>query len=798
MSQEPKLIGSGTTAVTPRSRRNPQELTPLYSYTLSAPGAPQQEEEQVDSGLIEYWRILKRRKGTVALVGALGILAAVVITLPQTPVYQSKTTLEVLEMNQNFMNFKDVQQVAEATGYNMLMDIQTQMRILQSETIVERVVDALGLVDRERALRQGTSSWSDTFRSMLNLPKQKEELRREEVVRMAQENLRVKAAGQTRIIEVYSENTDPKLAADVANRLVNEFIEQNVEARWKATQKTGEFLNRQLEDMRARLEQSEDALQNYLRRSGLMMTGEKNNVSEEKLLLIQDSLTKAQSDLVAKQSRYEMAKSAAPETLPDVLNDSVLRDYETKLAELKRQEADLAESFTPDHPRVKKVAAQLVALERRYNDTRNAIVVRIRNEYEEAARKQRLLEMDYRAQSSVVADQGEKSVQYNILKREVDSNRTMYEAMLQRVKESRIASAMKASNVRVVDPAKPARRPARPILWVNMLLGLLGGTLAGIALVVATERADRTLQEPADLQNYLGIPELGVVPAFDAVADSNMGKKKIGWAKRELPMPVNDDAGAVAVAKELPERLELITMQKKAGLMAESFRAVLTSLFFAGTSGERPRFFVVTSANPGEGKSTVTANLAIAAAEAGQRILLIDADMRKPRMHDIFGISNKTGLSTLLQRSTSDGFGTKLEDFADLMQATPIPGLSLIPAGPLVAGPTNLLYAKNFGEHLERFQEWFDMVIVDTPPMLQIPDARVIGKMADGVVLVVRAGKTTRDAAQAVRTRLTEDGIPVLGTVMNDWNPGRSPSGYYGSYGGYHKYYKKYGYTQQA
>jgi polysaccharide biosynthesis transport protein len=292
-------------------------------------------------------------------------------------------------------------------------------------------------------------------------------------------------------------------------------------------------------------------------------------------------------------------------------------------------------------------------------------------------------------------------------------------------------------------------------------------------------------QEPSDIGLYLGLPELGVIPAQDSLKHANgkylYGAHGHGNTNRAVP-------SELGLVRQLPQSPELVTWQKKPSLMAESFRAALTSILFTGQNGHRPKVLVVTSPNPGDGKTTVVTNLAIALAETGQRVLLIDADMRKPRLHTLFELDNCKGLTSLLQ---SRNHAPKSEPEA-LWKATEVPGLFVLPAGPNVSGPTNLLYAKHFPATLQEYQESFDMILMDTPPMLTIPDARLIGKLASAVLLVVRAGSTTRDSALAARLRLKDDGIEVLGTIMNDWNPKQSRRGYYGYYDGYYRYYKKY------
>lgn len=759
-------------------------LPPGYVPGYPVPPGQSNEGEEEGPGLVEYWRLLRRRKGTVFLIAAAGLILAILITLPMTPVYTAKAWIEVQETNQNFMNMKDVQQFSSDSGGFMLMtDIQTHIRVLQSITLMDRVVAKF----KEQQPAAGSAPETgrvSAWRRALHLPEEKPEDERETALAMARTSMKVRAQGQTRIIEVTTDSTDKQLAAEFVNTLANEFIDQNMESRWQQTQKTGEWLTRQLDDMKIKLERSEDQLQDYARRSGLLFTAEKSSVSEERLKQLQMALSTATAERVAKQSRFEMAKNASPETLPDVINDPGLRELQVKLTELKRQSAEMRATYNDKYPKLQRLEPQIQWLESQFQRERAAILQRIQNENTEALRKESLLRVDYETQAKLVRDEGEKGVHYGILKREVDSNRQLYESMLQRVKESSLAGAIKASNIRVVDPARPPRLPSRPSLPLNAGLGLLAGLFAGVAFVVTTDKANKTFRDPGDIQFYLNLPELGVIPSEKAQVGS--------YAKRKLKAAVHNEklllgtGGAGSV--DMVDRIELTVHQQKSSMLAESFRATLTSILFTGQNGHRPKALVVTSSGPGEGKSTVVSNLACALGEIHQRVLLIDADTRKARQHEIFSVPNEAGLTTLLL-DTRDPAEVDLEE---VILPTRVPGVFLMPAGPSVAAVTNLLYSGRMEQYLELLTQLFDVVLIDTPPMLQIPDARVIGRMAGGVVLVMRTGKTTRDASMAVRQRLQEDGTRILGTVLNDWNPKASPGGYYGYTQGYYQSYKGY------
>src|ERR1035438_4600694 len=434
--------------------------------------------DSAQGGLLDYWRILRRRKGTVILAAFFGILIGVLVTLPQTPVYQARASLEIQDINQNFMNSKDMSPVNDTGSYAALTDIQTQIKILQSETLIERTVQKLRAV--KPADLQSETGRIPSWRKALNLPAPTVVDERESSLRAAANNLKVRAAGQTRVIELMFDSTNPKLAADFLNTLTNDYIDQNIEVRWQMSQRPADWLGRQLDEMRIKLERSEDALQAYARQAGLLFTGEKENVSEEKLRQLQTSLSAAQADRVARQSKWEIARAADAETLPDVLNDPSLREYQGKLADLRRQYAELVATYKPEYGKVKRVNAQITEITATLERERKSILERIRHEFDESSRRESLLALDYKTQAALVTADGEKSIQYNILKREVDSNRQLYEAMLQKVKESSIASAMRASNARVVDAAQLPRLPYKPSLRTNAAMGLLAGLFLGV------------------------------------------------------------------------------------------------------------------------------------------------------------------------------------------------------------------------------------------------------------------------------------------------------------------------------
>ncbi len=719
---------------------------------------PEFAVEPQTGSVLDYWRILCRRKLALILCGAIGLAGGVAFTLMQTPMYRASTSLEIQDNKNDTFASRLLNPVPEQAPADPLSDIPTQIRLLQSKTLIERALSKVNgpLVEEGQSQPAETASWHRLLPSKDNGP--------DSLVEKTEKRLKVSQSGQTRVVEVSFDATDPVMASRFTNALTAEFIDQNLQARWEMNRKTTDWLVGQLDDLRTKLRHSEDALQAYARQKGLIYTGDKQSVSEEKLRELQMELSKAQADRVEKQSRSEIAHTATTSTVPEVLNDSNLRAIETNLTELHRQEAELGVTFKPDYAKAKRLRAEIEALESTLQAKRSQIVDRVDNELQESQRREQLLTAAYAKQTRSVVDDSEKSIQYDMLKHEVDTNRQIYQTMLQRVKESSIASAMKVTNVRVLDAAKPPAHPYKPTLPLNGGAGTACGLLLGAAVVLVRSRTNANVQEPGDAAMLLGIPELGVIPAAE------LGRKQLSPVQ---PLLLGEKL------LEAPGTKAAASMGNSPAL-ADSFRSVLASILFAGAK-QRQRVLVVTSANPGEGKTTTVTNLATTLANMNRKVLLIDGDIRSPRLHGVFGLDNSVGLTNALQRIAIQE-APKIDDF---IQETSIPNLHVLTSGPAVQAGADLLFSAAMPALIARYREEYSMILIDTPPMLLMPDARVLARVADGVVLIARSGRTGREAIQAAYRRFVEDHTPVVGVVLNDWNAKTSANNYYGNYAYY-------------
>jgi succinoglycan biosynthesis transport protein ExoP len=746
-----------------RGRKDGERDLPARPQYLEAPSG-MVIEEPGPGLLLEYIQIIRRNKGTLAFITSLGLLTSLLLTLAQKPIYQARASMEIQNLNENFLNMRDISptRLAADGGDSSALqpDLQTQVKILQSESVLYRVITELNLDEKlSRAKDRGRLS---AGRDALGLPHSRRDLSREEVLGLVTKNLTIKTEPNTRLVEIFYDSPDPRLAAEFVNTLIAEFMWLNIEDRLKTTRQTGEWLTQQMGDIRIKLEKSEDDLQSYAYSSGLLFTSEKvgsqlleDNVAEEKLRQLQEQLSAAHADRVAKQSTYELVSSAPPESLPKVLDDKTLGEYHVRLTDLRRQLAELSSTLAPANPAVRKVQAQVNTLDSALQQERANVIQRIRNEYQSAYRNENMLAANYATQAGLVSEQAAKVAHYNILKSDVDSNRQLYDSMLRDVHESGMTSGLRASNIRVVDSGVPPTRPYKPSLILNSSLGLLAGAFFGLVFVVMRERADRSIQAPGEAELSLGIPELGVIPSLDAERSRLATHDQKGRAAKDVSLKSN----------ERSQRVELITAGRSQSVLADCFRATATSILYAGENGDRPRVIVLTSAIPGEGKTTVASNLALALAEIGSSVLLIDGDLRKGRLHEIFQAPNSWGVSDLLAGKTPP------EGHTELYFETCYEHLSLLPAGSEPSSITELLHSPRTLLFLNDMREEFHTIIIDTPPMLQMPDARVLGRLADGVILVVRSAKTTREEAMAATQRLTDDRTRVLGTILNEWDP---------------------------
>jgi capsular exopolysaccharide synthesis family protein len=706
---------------------------------------------------VNYAALLRRHRFAIAMIMGASLLLSVLYTLVAHKVYKSQVILEVNQMNQDFMNSKEVDPTSNAATSDEY--VETQTKLLKSPPVVQRTAVTMGpKVPAAIASKQGIIG---TVRGWIGDAPAATPAEGEGVVFNMLDDATIKVDGTSDLITVTVLGPEPQLTADTANTLIDQFIQESQEARGYASGNTNKFLVAQLADARKKLQDSENALQEYARQTGIVIPSEtQESVAADKLRQIQSDLAKAESDEAETRAQVDTSKNAPAESMPQVLDDPTLRDNRARLADLRRQLSDLSVTLTPQNYKIQQLNAQIADLETQSAQHRKNVISRLGVQDSETSRRKALLARAYQQQLGVVSDQSVKEVRYNILKKEVDANRDLYQSMLQRVKQASIVAALKASDVRVVSPATPARTTYRPSLPLNLGLGFLLGLVFAGCYTLLRERSDVSLRSPGQSVRHLNVPELAVIPSA-----------RIGNSER-IPLTLRNLNGANGAAFEGKNGLlstssaavdkEMVQWCQDETMMADAYRSAITSILLSRVNGVSPRVILVTSPRPKAGKTTTVANLGISLAEIGRRVLLIDGDLRRPRLGKLFGLQFATGLSDAL---LAEGDGTITLD--SVIRPCTVPGLYVLPGGSEPANISKLLHSAHLDSLVERARSEYDFVLIDSPPMMGMADARLLSRNADGVILISRAGETSPEQLTEAKERLADDGTPVIGTILN-------------------------------
>src|SRR5215467_9791553 len=486
---------------------------------------PYQSEEAPDgTDLRAYWRTVRKRRWTVLSIVLVIFTIASIMTWKQKPVYRADALVEIQKENANIPTVQELFQL-ENVSDNYL---ETQYKVLQSETLARRVINQLHL-ERHSEFNPAKEGWLESrAHASASIPASAVDPDIEQIVlREFKDRLSVDPVRRSRLVQIAFECQDPHVAAQAVNALTANFIQENLESRWRSAQKASEWLSQQLESFKAKLEKSEDDLQEYAQKNGLLFLetqkGDTENIVNERLRELQDELTKAQAERYAKESLYRLTEAEDYSALPGVVDNKLMQELTARLAEFERQKAALTPTFTDDYPKMKEIQSQIDQIERRLDAERKRAVQGIVDDYLAATRRENLVRAAFEQQQNQANLVAGRAVQYNILKREVETNKQLYEGLLQRLKEAGVSAGMNASNIRVVDAAVPPTRPVRPRPVLNLSLALLLGLSAGLATAFLKEHLDNTLKNSEDIERVLRIPALALIPAHECLDADNAG-----------------------------------------------------------------------------------------------------------------------------------------------------------------------------------------------------------------------------------------------------------------------------------
>jgi succinoglycan biosynthesis transport protein ExoP len=705
--------------------------------------------------LRDYLRIIKKHRKTSGLFFAVTFGVVVLGTFIATPLYEGtcKVIIEKVEASDLAGRYRPAPYDPEF--------YETQFQLIKSQAVSRRVVEMLSLADSPDGLVQITGSgvrifpeWTKDLlgkiKESLSLgnhdPGQEVQRSKEDLLAQAiSEKISVRPISDSHIVLISFLSSNPELAASVANATAKAYIEEILNMKMDASRRTLSWMTSKAETERHKLEKSENALQDYMKANDIVTLEDKMTITPEKLSEITTQLVRAEAKRKELEALYQKVRQAtrddeAAETIAAIASDPALMALRAEIVESEKSVMELSGKYGPKHPLMAKALGDLKILRQKKAQEIRRLILSIKNEYELALTNENNIRSQLQQSKNEALALNEKFIQYGALKREVDTNRGLYDALIKKIKEQSITEETQPVNLSIVEDAPVPLTPARPLKSLNLLLGLVLGTFGGIGFALVVEYLDNTIRNPEDAEAVLGTPVLGLISLYK-------GDRK----------------------------LDELVLKEPQSIFSENFRALRTSVLLSSADSP-PGSILITSSGESEGKTTLSVNLALVLAQLEKKVVLIDGDLRKPNLHKFFKMNNENGLSNFLA-----GVQGK-----DILKKGPLPNLAIVTSGPIPPNPSELLVSSRFQALVEGLKKEFDVVICDSPPLLPVADARVLSRTMEKTILVAKANKTPYDlAARALKT-LTDINVHVLGIVINGFD--QKKSGYYNyDYSSYHQ-----------
>lgn len=738
----------------------------LLPSTELRQAVPEWDTEEVH--LRDYLDVLFRRKWLIISFLALTFITTLILTLSSPKLYKASASIEVFPKEQKVTKFEEV------VGAEMRTQefFQTQVELLQNNALANRVIEKLDLAEhpvvkkllfeneKPGPVAKIKGMFKDLVQNLIDILKPKDQkttgqrliigeeiLKQRAMMAFLSDNLEVSPRRNTMIIQIAFISPDRQLSQQTVNTFVEEFVNWNMDKKLEASRLAREFLMKQIDRSKIHLEKAEEDLNRFAKQAGIVSLDSRLNSVYRQLEELNSALAMAETDLISKESIYKQANLGDYSNLPQVMNNQLISDLKADYARLRSEYEDITVTFHDDYPAVKALKTRMNSIADRIAGEEEKIFLAFDNEYKSTVQKVKTMRDRVEKQKQLVMDLNERATQYKIMAREVETNKGIYQSLLQRTKEIESIIGVSSSNIHIVDQAMLPIEPFKPNVKLNLLLALVVGLMGGIGLAFFLEYFADTITNPDEISDRFHIPILGVAP----LSKSN-----------EFPVEqtfVNDPQSP----------------------LSEAMRSTRMSIQLSGAASQA-RSFVLTSTKPSEGKTTMAANLALAFAGAGERVVLVDADMRKPKLHKFFQDPDDTsspGLSRFLAGASSKG----------MVCRNGISNLCFIPAGPIPPNPVELLTSERLTMLLQTLTKRFDRVIFDGPPCLGFADSLVISRNVGGVVLVSSLGETTRNALLHFKKSMLNSQGKILGCIINKVNLSKR----FG-YQSYYKYYSYYGY----
>lgn len=729
--------------------RNSQQA---LSLDLRNPAAEREDEVN----LMDYWRILVKRRWTVLGALAMVLVIALVKTLLTTPIYRA---VALLQIENDTMQVVQVQGINQGGYDNDSSFLETQLQLLRSRSLAQRVVSQMGLVESDELSRLEPPSPWQKLASIIGgkptdpdgetgaastkaLSKGDSDKAASELASWFQGGVSIEQIKDSRLVHVQYDSPSASFSQRAANTLAEAFIATNLERRFDSASYAKNYLEDRLQELKLRLEDSEKKLVQFAQKEQIVSTGDESGASLSQLNLgsLNGAYAKAKEERIRAQSRWQQAQNLRGSGLQNEGTEkSMIRVLQENRANLMVQYQDKLRLYKPDYPLMLQLKSQIDEVNKQISSEEGNIRSGIQAEYLSALAQEKMLADQMSGVKNEVLDIQGRSIQYNIFKRDVDTNRQLYDGLLQRYKEIGVAGGVTSNNIAIIDRAEPGGK-IRPDLSSNMMKAALIGLMLGILLALAFEYLDDTIKRPEDMEKLLGLAVLGAIPLLKAPQTTTKAL---------------DDARSA---------------------FSEAYRSLRTALQFSTDQGV-PRSLLVTSAMPSEGKSTTTLVLGQYFAQLGKRVLIIDCDLRNPTLHRVLNVDNSIGMSNFLA-----GAGKAM----DMIHPTSFAGLSYMPTGPLPPNPAELLMCSKMMSLLTVACEKFDMVILDGPPVMGLADAPILANIAQGTLLVVHAGQTKVAVVRNALKRLHAARARVVGGLLTHFQSQHAGQGY--GYGGYNYY----------
>ncbi len=710
--------------------------------------------EVTDTGSIDpqyYLRVVLQRKWLILLVFLTVTGASTLYTARQPKVYSAAITLIIDPKEPRFLDnqIQDVNNDVYASFWSNREYVETQFKIIGSRAVSQRVVEKLGL--NADAAFLGLEKVPE--------PQRSEVMKRADAVALLQGKIRVEPVKESRVSVIRIEDSDPNRAALLANEVAQAYIDESLGQRLKMTENASKWLDERRDSLSESARASELALYTFRKQQDMLSTSidDRANMVSTRLQATSTALTDVQLRIAGLKARVAairnvQAKQGAEdklwaEALPAARESANLIEYKKRVILLRNECSELQSRYLEGHPKLLECREKLAGAEREFERELSNLVIASEAELREAQEKERNLSALFKEAKAEAFEVEKKKLELDRLKAESENTRRQYDSVFKRLKDIELSGLLRTSNVRVLDAARPNMGPIRPNVPQAVLIGVVAGLLLGLGLALVLEFLDSSVTSQQEIEDRLGLAFLGFVPTI----------------------PAQEMAGAVK---------ELHMHREPKSLIAECTRVIRTNLLFM--SPDKPfKRMLITSSGPQEGKSTTVINLGIAMAQSGNKVLLIDTDMRRPRLHKAFGVPNDIGVSSLVV-----GEGT----IESAVKSTEVPGLFLLSCGPIPPNPAELLHTKAFSELLEQLGTRFDRIVLDSPPVGAVSDAVVLATLVDGVVMVLKAGKTQSESARRTVRMLRDVKAPLFGAVLNDVDLERTKYGDY-YYGYAYRYY---------